>query len=144
MLVSLILAPGQQKVVDVLSTRQTVSSRFWWRSTARSVSLRGDWGFPPFSGNMPGIHEALAQSPAAPHACMLTTHTQPCKKRQTEPGQWRHMAFNPSTREAKAGRSLEFKTSLVYRVSSKTARTTQRNPVSKNKQKKGTKNNPLP
>jgi hypothetical protein len=39
-------------------------------------------------------------------------------------------AFNPSTWEAKAG-----KASLVYKVSSRTARATQRNPVSKtNKQ----------
>jgi hypothetical protein len=32
----------------------------------------------------------------------------------------------------------EFKASLVYRVSSKTARATQRNPVSKNKTKQKT------
>jgi hypothetical protein len=37
-------------------------------------------------------------------------------------------AFNPSTWEAEAG--------LVHRVSSRTARATQRNPVSKNKQTK--------
>jgi hypothetical protein len=37
--------------------------------------------------------------------------------------------FNLSTLEAEAGR--EFGTSLVYRVSSRTARATQRNPVSK-------------
>jgi hypothetical protein len=36
--------------------------------------------------------------------------------------------FNPSTQEAEAGRSP----SLIYRVSSRTARATQRNPVSKN------------
>ena len=36
-------------------------------------------------------------------------------------------AFNPSTWEAEA----EFKASLVYRVSSRTARATQRNPVLK-------------
>jgi hypothetical protein len=36
-------------------------------------------------------------------------------------------AFNPSTREAEA--------SLVYRVISRTARTTQRNPVSEKKKK---------
>jgi hypothetical protein len=56
-------------------------------------------------------------------------------------------AFNPSTWEAEAGRFL-FEASLVYRVSSRTARATraiQRNPVSKNKtkqkqkQKKGKK-----
>jgi hypothetical protein len=40
--------------------------------------------------------------------------------------------FNPSTWEAEAGRFL-FKVSLVYRVSSGTARATQRNPVSKEK-----------
>jgi hypothetical protein len=39
-------------------------------------------------------------------------------------------AFNPSTWEAEAG-GFEFKASLVYRVSSRTARATQRNPVSK-------------
>jgi hypothetical protein len=37
--------------------------------------------------------------------------------------------FNPSTQEAEAGRSLEFKASLVYRASSRTARATQRKPV---------------
>jgi hypothetical protein len=36
-------------------------------------------------------------------------------------------------------RISEFEASLVYRVSSRTARTIQRNPVSKNKQKKKTK-----
>jgi hypothetical protein len=41
------------------------------------------------------------------------------------------LAFNPSTREAEAGEFLN-EASLVYRVSSKTARTIQRNPVSKN------------
>jgi hypothetical protein len=43
------------------------------------------------------------------------------------------LAFNPSTWEADRPIS-EFETSLVYRVSSRTARATQRNPVSKNKQ----------
>jgi hypothetical protein len=44
-------------------------------------------------------------------------------------------AFNPSTREA--GRQIsEFEASLVYRVSSRTARATQRNLVSKNQKKK--------
>jgi hypothetical protein len=42
-------------------------------------------------------------------------------------------AFNPSTREAEA-EAGKFP-SLVYRVSSRTARATQRNPVSKNKNK---------
>jgi hypothetical protein len=41
-------------------------------------------------------------------------------------------AFNPSTREAEAGR-FEFKANLVYRVSSRTARAIQRNHVSKKK-----------
>jgi hypothetical protein len=39
--------------------------------------------------------------------------------------------FNPSTQEAKAGRFLSPKASLVYRVSFRTARMTQKNPVSK-------------
>ena len=44
-------------------------------------------------------------------------------------------AFNPSTR----GRSRwisEFEASLVYKVSSRTAKATQRNPVLKNQKKK--------
>jgi hypothetical protein len=45
-------------------------------------------------------------------------------------------AFNPSTQEAEAGRQMA---SLVYRVSSRTARATQRNPVSKKKKNKQTK-----
>ena len=47
-------------------------------------------------------------------------------------------AFNPSTQEAEAGgrRISEFEVNLVYRVSSRTTRATQRNPVSKNQKKK--------
>jgi hypothetical protein len=44
-------------------------------------------------------------------------------------------AFNLSTWKAEAGGISEFEASLVYRVSSRTARATQRNPVSKNKTK---------
>jgi hypothetical protein len=43
-------------------------------------------------------------------------------------------AFNPSTWEAEAGWIFEFEAILVYRVSSRTARDAQRNPVLKNKQ----------
>jgi hypothetical protein len=43
--------------------------------------------------------------------------------------------FNSSTQEAKAGKSLEFKARLVYRASSRTTKATQRNPVSKMKEK---------
>jgi hypothetical protein len=45
-------------------------------------------------------------------------------------------AFNPSTWEAETGGISEFEASLVYRVSSRTARATQRNPVSENQKKK--------
>ena len=48
-------------------------------------------------------------------------------------------AFNPSSWEAEAGGSLEFAASLVYRVSSRTARATQRNPVSKKNKTKNRK-----
>ena len=41
-------------------------------------------------------------------------------------------AFNPSIQEAEL-ELCEFKASLVYRVSSRTVRVTQRNPVLKNK-----------
>jgi hypothetical protein len=53
-------------------------------------------------------------------------------------------AFNPSTWEAEAGRFLssrpELEASLVYKVSSRTARAIQRKPVSKNKTKQNKKN----
>jgi hypothetical protein len=45
-------------------------------------------------------------------------------------------AFNPRTRDAEAADLCEFEASLVYRVSSRTAKVTQRNPVLKNKRKK--------
>jgi hypothetical protein len=35
-------------------------------------------------------------------------------------------AFNPSTREAEAGGLLEFEVSMVYKVSSRTARATEK------------------
>jgi hypothetical protein len=41
-------------------------------------------------------------------------------------------AFNPSTRGAGGRWISEFEASLVYKVSSRTAKATQRNPVSKN------------
>jgi hypothetical protein len=53
------------------------------------------------------------------------------KNLQKQPGVVAH-TFNPSTREAEIGWISEFEASLVYRVSSRTARATQRNPVSKN------------
>jgi hypothetical protein len=56
-------------------------------------------------------------------------------KNIAQPGVVAH-AFNPSTREAEAGGFLEFEASLVYKVSSRTARAIQRNPVSKNQKKK--------
>jgi hypothetical protein len=38
--------------------------------------------------------------------------------------------FNPSTQKAEAGRWIsEFEASLIYKVSSRTARAAQRNPV---------------
>ena len=45
-------------------------------------------------------------------------------------------AFNPGTREAEAGGFLNLRPSLVYKVSSRTARAIKRNPVSKNQKKK--------
>jgi hypothetical protein len=48
-------------------------------------------------------------------------------------------AFNPSTWEAEAGGFLE--ASLVYKVSSRTAKAIQRNPVVKNNTKQNKKKN---
>jgi hypothetical protein len=48
-------------------------------------------------------------------------------------------AFNPSTREAEAGGFLSLRPAWFTKVSSRTARAIQRNPVSKNKKQKQTK-----
>ena len=48
-------------------------------------------------------------------------------------------AFNPCTQRQRQAELLEFEASLVFRVNSRTARATQRNPVSK---KPKTKNQP--
>jgi hypothetical protein len=45
-------------------------------------------------------------------------------------------AFNPSTWEAEAGRFLSSRPSLVNKMSSRTTRATQRNPVSKSQKKR--------
>jgi hypothetical protein len=50
------------------------------------------------------------------------------------PGMMAH-AFNPSNSGGRGRWISEFEASLVYRVSSMTARAIQRNPVSKNKTK---------
>ena len=45
-------------------------------------------------------------------------------------------ACNPSTLGGRGEWIYEFKASLIYKVSSRTAKATQRNPVSKKKEKK--------
>ena len=52
-----------------------------------------------------------------------------------KPGGGGSQAFNPSMQEAEAGGSL-FKASLVYIVSSRITRVTQRNPVLKKEKKR--------
>jgi hypothetical protein len=69
-----------------------------------------------------------------PHDIKITVNLYNQRLRRHSAGVVAH-AFNPSTREAEAGGS-EFKASLVYKVSSRTARAIQRNPVSKNQKKK--------
>ena len=44
--------------------------------------------------------------------------------------------FNPSTQEAETGGSLEFEASLVYTVSTRIARATQRNQISENEEER--------
>jgi hypothetical protein len=55
--------------------------------------------------------------------------------RKSLPGVMTH-AFNPSTLGGRGRRISEFEASLVYKVSSRTARAIQRNYVSKKKKKK--------
>jgi hypothetical protein len=52
-------------------------------------------------------------------------------------------AFNPSTWEAEAGGFLSSKASLVYKVSSRTARAIKGNPVSKKQKQNKTKQKKL-
>jgi hypothetical protein len=51
--------------------------------------------------------------------------------------------FNPSTLGGRGTQISEFEASLVYKVSSRTARAIQRNPVSKKYQKKERKTLPF-
>jgi hypothetical protein len=53
-------------------------------------------------------------------------------------GWWWRTPLIPWEAEAEAGKISEFKVSLVYKVSSRTARAIQRNPVSKNQPTKQT------
>jgi hypothetical protein len=75
----------------------------------------------------------------AVHDTLLTLLALVKSRRKLRPGVVAH-AFNPSTQETEAGRFLssEFEASLVYKVSSRTARATQRNLASgkKNNKKK--------
>jgi hypothetical protein len=64
------------------------------------------------------------------------------KKQIAEPGVVVH-AFNPSTQEAEAGGFLSSRPAWS-RVSSRTARATQRNPVSKNQKIKKERNKQTP
>ena len=56
-------------------------------------------------------------------------------QREQIPRWWCHTSLISALRRQRAGRSLSLRASLVYRVSSRTARATQRSPVSKQKQK---------
>jgi hypothetical protein len=68
------------------------------------------------------------------NVCPRKQQSSVCVRNQKcKPGVVAH-TFNPSTWEAEAGGSLEFEASLVYKVSSRTARAIQRNPVSKKQQ----------
>ena len=49
-------------------------------------------------------------------------------------------AFNPSSQEGRSRQISEFEASLVYKVSFRTARATQRNPVSKKRKEKQKQN----
>jgi hypothetical protein len=59
-------------------------------------------------------------------------------KSSKSPGVVAH-AFNPQHSGDRGRRISEFEASLVYKVSSRTARATQRNPVSKNQKNKKVK-----
>jgi hypothetical protein len=62
------------------------------------------------------------------------------KDRRPKPGVVAH-AFNPSTRGGRGRWISEFEASLFYKVSSRTARTIRRNPVSKNQKPKNKNKN---
>jgi hypothetical protein len=59
------------------------------------------------------------------------THNKGMNVTQSVARQWWHTPLIPALRRQRPWELSEFKASLVYRVSSRTARVTQRNPVSK-------------
>jgi hypothetical protein len=63
---------------------------------------------------------------------------QKTKTKKTKAGRWWHTPLIPHLR-GRGRRISEFQASLVYKVSSSTARAIQRNPVSKNKKQKNSK-----
>jgi hypothetical protein len=66
----------------------------------------------------------------------VSSTEKPFLKKKKDVNSWAVVAhaFNPNTWEAEAGGFLSLRP--VYKVSSRTARATQRNPVSKKKKKK--------
>jgi hypothetical protein len=62
----------------------------------------------------------------------------PCLKTKQSQAWWRTPLI-PALGGGRGRQISEFKASLVYRVSSRTARTTQRNPISKNQKQNKTK-----
>ena len=65
----------------------------------------------------------------------LSTHSYMLSQKQTTSWAVVVHAFNPSTWEAEAS-GFEFEASLVYKVSSRTARATQRNCLEKKRERK--------
>jgi hypothetical protein len=72
--------------------------------------------------------------------CHISPHPQIYSylKKKNKPGVVAH-TFNPSTLGGRGRRISEFEASLVYKVSSRTARAIQRNPVSKKTKQNKTK-----
>jgi hypothetical protein len=79
------------------------------------------------------------------HTCRQSSHTYKIiqnNKRKSKAEQWRPMVLIPALWRLRQADLFECQASLVYRVSSRTARATQRNPVSGGNTKQN--NNPLP
>jgi hypothetical protein len=111
----------------------TLGSKRRLSSLVASASKPSCWPFITLKISSPRLPQQMKYWPHKPKSLKFNPHKG--LRRQLTPGVVAH-AFNPSTREAEAGRFLSSRPAWSTKVSSRTAKATQRNLVSKKPKKK--------